>query len=60
MTNRINMRNYENFMKELDEETDEFIAEMEEKARKKMGNVKKTIQEDMTKSIKKQNFKRKK
>lgn len=60
MTNRINMRNYTEFMKKLDEETDAFIAEMEEKARKKMGNVKKTIHKDMAKKIKKENFKRKK
>lgn len=60
MTNRINMRNYAEFMKELDEEADEFIAEMEEKARKKMGQIKDTIQESMTQKIRKENFQRKK
>lgn len=58
MTNRISMRNYAKFMKKLDEETDAFIAEMEEKAQEKMNNVKKTIHKDMAKKIKKENFKR--
>jgi len=56
MSNRINMRNYDDFMKRLDEETDEFIAEMEEQTHKRTQKLKNTIKDNMVKRIKKEKF----
>lgn len=56
MSNRINMRNYDDFMKQLDEETNEFIAEMEEKVRKRTKKVKNIIRDSMVKRIKREKF----
>lgn len=56
MSNHTNMRNYDDFMKQLDEETDELIAEMEEQVRKRTKKLKNTIKKDMTRRIKREKF----
>jgi len=54
---RIKMRyNYEDFMRELDEEAQEIINEMEEKTHQRTMRKKNRIQEDLTNKIKKEKF----
>ena len=54
---RIKMRyNYEDFMRELDEEAQEIINEMEEKTRQRTMRKKNRIQEDLANKIRKEKF----
>jgi len=48
--------NYEDFMRELDEEAQEIINEMEEKTHQRAMRKKNRIQEDLTNKIKKEKF----
>jgi len=54
---RIKMRyDYEEFMRELDEEAQEVINEMEEKTRKRTMKKKNKIQQDLTDIVRKEKF----
>ena len=54
---RIKMRyNYEDFMRELDEEAQEIINEMEEKTHQRTMRKKNRIQEDLANKIRKEKF----
>lgn len=54
---RVKMRyNYDDFMRELDEDMDAEIAEFEEKMQKKARKKKKSISEDLKKTINNQEF----
>jgi len=47
---------YEEFMRELDEEAQEVINEMEEKTRKRTMKKKNKIQQDLTDIVRKEKF----